>query len=477
MRRALRVTRPHTQSIAISARRLKHMPLLSFLLMSVLPLWLAGCLGAPDPLPPRPVADAGPDAFGQVGVPIILDGSGSSPGVSATSTPSTAPLAYHWAFADVPEGSLLLDDAFAPNHDGLAVDSQFVPDMPGLYVVQLLVQEGDVWSIGDFTTFVVDGSPEKPIAEAGPDQLVEQGMAVYLDGSSSHHPDGAQLYYRWTLAGTPSLSQLTQDSVINGYTPFPSLVVDTGGVYTLALVVSDGVNVSDPDYVFITAESLNAIPVARAGADHSIQACTDALVDGSASYDVNGDALSYAWEVLLSPIDSDVSTSSLGGADAAQATLSADKLGNYVLQLTVSDGASSSVPDVINLTAVPRSFNTPPVAVAGDTIELTNKVTCSTTGNYCPDCPALIVPLDGSASTDADNDRLSYLWAASSASEGQLVFTNSHAAQASVEVHGAHTTVGATTTTTYEVELTVTDCPGASNTTRLEIRYQCTGGT
>lgn len=439
---------------------------------------LSGCLGAPDPLPARPTATAGLDQFGTVGVPVLLDGRASLPGEpSAATTPSTVPLTYFWSFADLPAGSLLLDDAFSPNQDGSASQTSFVPDRPGHYVVQLLVAEGDVWSVGDFTTIEVDGSPEKPVANAGPDQLVEQGMAVYLDGSSSYHPDRAQLYYRWTLAGSPSLSTLSQSDVQNPYTPYPSLILDTGGVYTLALVVSDGVVESDPDYVFVTAESLNTAPVARAGADRSIQACTNTLLDGSSSYDVNGDPLTFGWEVLLSPLGSQASTGTLENADSAQATLSTDKLGSYVVQLTVSDGASSSVPDVVNLTAVPRAYNTPPVAEAGETLTVSNKVTCSTTGSYCPDCPILQVPLDGSGSSDSDSDTLSYAWSTTESSQGQVIFLNSTQAQATAELHGAQTAIGATITTTYQLQLSVTDCPGATGTATLEIKYLCTGGS
>lgn len=447
------------------------------MVLLLLPSYLVGCLGAPDPLPTRPIAVAGFDQFGTVGIPVSLDGSRSQYPETETADQGAVAFTYTWSFVVLPEGSLLVDDDISPNASPGAALTSFIPDYPGRYVVQLLVEDGTAQSIGDFTVIEVEGTPEKPIADAGSDQQVEQGMAIYLDGSSSHHPEGAALYYRWTLAGAPSLSTRTNADVVNPYTPYPSLIVDTGGVFTFALVVSDGVAESDPDYVFITVASINSPPIAQAGQDRTIQACTDVTLDGSDSYDVNGDPLAYQWEVLISPLYSGVETSTLLDAQTALTGFSSDKLGNYVVQLTVSDGAAFSVPDVVNLTAVPRSFNTPPVAEAGEPLKVTGKVTCSTTGGYCPDCPAAVVNLDGTASSDPDGDTLSYLWSVPPDGPGQVLVNDPNSPAPAVELRGAKTSIGATATTVFRVQLDVTDCPGATAQDFIEIRYECTGGT
>lgn len=80
----------------------------------------------------------------------------------------------------------------------------------------------------------------------------------------------------------------------------------------------------------------------------------------------------------------------------ASPIFTADIDGTYVLQLIVDDGRVSSKSDTVTIIA--ETLNSIPVANAGPDQHLT--LTSST----------VHVELDGSASTDADSDRLSYLW-------------------------------------------------------------------
>lgn len=466
--RPVRLPLAHARTSLQSWRLLLVPGLLTVVLTVALSVVLGGCYLAPDPPAVRPEAVVGPDQPGEVGEMLLLSAEGSS-------SPRDAALTYHWSFEALPEGSLLLDEDLQPNHNTEALASAFEPDRPGLYVVRLVVDDGVAESRAEFVAFDVAGTPERPVAEAGADQQVTQGMVVYFDGSSSRHPLDAQLYYKWSLAGVPELSKRTASDLQNPYTPYPSLMVDTGGVFTLSLVVSDGINTSEPDYVFITVLSLNSVPEAHAGGDQVVDACTWVTLDGGSSFDLNGDALSYDWRMEITPVYSTVGPSGLVGADDEALSFYADKLGTYIVSLRVSDGASVSVPDTVRIDTRARLSNTPPEPDAGEAQTVLGEVQCNSSGGYCPECPIQTVELDGTRSTDEEGDSLSYLWTVAENSEGQPQLINATQGQARVELRGAKTSIGATVVTRYRLKLAVTDCPGATSETELELSYACTG--
>jgi hypothetical protein len=77
----------------------------------------------------KPVANAGTSQSVVVGDTVTLDGSGSLDA-------NNDPLTYKWEFSSVPEGSL------SAISDTAAVITTFIPDLPGTYVVQLVVNDG-----------------------------------------------------------------------------------------------------------------------------------------------------------------------------------------------------------------------------------------------------------------------------------------------------------------------------------------------
>lgn len=462
--------RPHIRrSPVLSARApqpLARRPIHRFLAL----LWtatLCQCLGAPDPLPARPIAVAGIDLFADVEQPVLLDGGESTSHNGGT-------LTYSWRFEVLPEDSLLTVADFDPNDSTVAEQTRFVPDRAGRYVIGLLVDDGVTTSYGDYVVVEVGGALEAPIAEAGPDQVVQEGMAVYFDGTAGNAQNSQTLYYRWRLEGTPDLSQKTQSDLVNAYTPYPTLIVDTGGLFTLSLVVSDGITESEPDYVYVTVVSNNSAPVAAGGGDRTVEACTNVVLDGSASYDIDQDPMTYSWEMKLQPLHSTVTTGSIASPEEAVASFYADKTGNYVVELVVGDGETLSTPDVVNLTAVPRAENQPPVTEAGGNQALSDKVVCTGSGSniYCPDCPAVTLTLSGEGTSDPDEDSMTYLWAVE---EGNAQVKYPTRLTTSVDLRGASTTLGATVINTYRFSLTATDCPGDEGVDEVEIEYTCTG--
>jgi hypothetical protein len=89
-----------------------------------------------------------------------------------------------------------------------------------------------------------------PVADAGPDQAVEAGATVDLDGSGSTDADGDSLTYSWLLTSVPPGSTA---SLTGSATSGPSFVADLPGTYAVELVVNDGSDDSPLDTVNVIA--------------------------------------------------------------------------------------------------------------------------------------------------------------------------------------------------------------------------------
>jgi hypothetical protein len=113
-------------------------------------------------------------------------------------------------------------------------------------------------------------------------------------------------------------------------------------------------------------------------------------LNGSASSDANSDPLTYSWTLTSKPASS---AAALTGATTAAPTFTADLAGTYVASLTVNDGTVNSTAATVTITATVA--NAAPVANAGTAQNVT-------TGT--------VVTLNGSASSDANSDPLTYSW-------------------------------------------------------------------
>lgn len=318
-----------------------------------------------------PVANAGPDQTVAIGSTIYLDGSGSF----NPEDDEDEPLIYQWSFISKPPGSTTRFSNPA------AVNPKFIADKKGVYTVQLLVKQDECSSAADIV--IINTSNSAPAANAGPDQSLPVGGTVILDGSHSSDVDNDPLTYNWTLTNKPADSQAI---LTNPTTANPRFVVDKAGNYSVQLIVNDGHADSAAAVMLVT--TLNSRPVAQAGNDQSAKVNGLVMLDGSASNDVDGDALAYSWSLLTKPAGSG---SILNDPLAVKASLVLDKPGVYVAQLIVKDAVSDSGPDTITIT----TENSRPLANPG----LDQSVILNT-----------VVQLNADASTDPDNDPLSYQW-------------------------------------------------------------------
>ncbi len=277
----------------------------------------------------RPVAVAGADQTVDRGDTVALDGRASAD-VDGDS------LTFAWAFVERPTGSqATLTDPAAPT-------PAFVADLPGRYVVQLVVNDGLVDSVPD--TVQIDTRNSRPVAVAGPDQSIATGATVKLDGRASADADGDVLTFRWSFTARPDGSAAAFDDPTAAA---PAFVADVAGTYVAQLIVNDGTEDGLADTVVVTTAAVNGPPVADAGPDQTAATGATVRLDGSASFDPDGPTPpTFAW-TLSRP---DGSTAVLSNATIARPTFVADRAGPYVAQLVVSDGALSSQADSVTIT-------------------------------------------------------------------------------------------------------------------------------
>ena len=173
--------------------------------------------------------------------------------------------------------------------------------------------------------------------------MITINSKVVLDGSGSYDDDNDPLTYNWQFVQKPSGSKAVLD---NPASQKPSFVADVYGSYVVQLTVSDPWTASKPATVTVSFQNLK--PVAEAGGNQSVTAYDTVVLDGSGSYDPNGDAIAYAWSLTSKPTGSSASISS---ATSKIASFVADKPGIYVAQLIVNDGQLNSDPDIATITA------------------------------------------------------------------------------------------------------------------------------
>lgn len=138
----------------------------------------------------------------------------------------------------------------------------------------------------------------------------------------------------------------------------------------------------------------NAVPLGSAGADQQVRVGATVTVDAGASFDANGDTLTYKWALSTRPVNS---IAVLNSTTVVRSTFVADVVGTYIVTLVANDGKADSLP--VTATIIVSNFagavNDAPVADAGP-----NQT--STVGST--------VTLNGALSSDKNGDTLKYKW-------------------------------------------------------------------
>ncbi|WP_060980909.1 glycosyl hydrolase family 18 protein [Vibrio splendidus] len=144
-----------------------------------------------------------------------------------------------------------------------------------------------------------------------------------------------------------------------------------------------------------TTEPVNRKPTAAAGADQSVEGPASVSLDGSASKDSDGTITSYAWSQVSG------TAVTLANANAAVASFDVVEVAQQevlTFSLTVTDNEGATATDTVVVTVAPKDtgpVNTAPVAVVTAPAEVN-------AGD--------VVVVDASASSDADQDTLTFTW-------------------------------------------------------------------
>ena len=382
-----------------------------------------------------PIANAGADQTVAEGTTVTLNG-------SASAGPEGEDLTYAWTQVGTPTVPLTGQNTATPT---FTAPTELLNT--ATLVFQLIVTEdrtgGSQSDPATVNVIVSPGTNDAPIANAGADQTVAEGVTVTLNGSGSSDSENANLTYAWTQVGTSTVTLNDADTATPTFTAPENL--SANAVLVFSLTVNDGVNNSDPNTVTITTTAgTNDPPVADAGADQTVAEGVTVTLNGSGSNDPESANLTYAWTQV------GTSTVTLNDADTATPTFTAPEnlLADAVLvfSLIVNDGVSDSQAATVTITTT-ADTNNPPIANAGADQTVAEGAS---------------VTLNGSGSNDPESANLTYAWT----QVGTSTVTLNDADTATPTFTAPENLLA---NAVLEFMLTVTDPGGASGTDLVEI--------
>jgi len=339
----------------------------------------------------RVIVNAAPVAVAGDDVALCLTSQAAEYSVSFNGTKSYDPdnnsLSYAWDFGD---GSTA---------EGAKVSHVY--KQAGEYTARLTVNDATNAACSVATDTVVVRLNKAPVADAGKDIFSCSGNAVTLTAA-----DTTAAKYTWNFGDGETAEG---KSVTHNYTK--------GGSYTATVTVDDSKGTPCSTSMDAVNVRVNSAPMVTL--NQAQNACTGETVglDASGSKDSDGDKLRYTWNF-------GDGTTVEGGSGMSHAYA---KGGSYNVTVTANDGTGEACG--VGTAATTVNVNTPPMANAGP-----NLVCCTEEQSK----------FDGGQSSDADGDKLSYLWNFGDGSTGD-----------GIQAQHAYSKLGQ-----YNVALTVDDGKG-----------------
>ncbi|MDD4307947.1 MAG: PKD domain-containing protein [Thermoplasmata archaeon] len=344
-----------------------------------------------------PTANAGVNQTVNEGATVTFNGAASSDNVGIVN--------YTWTFFDGAANITLY--SAGPAH-------QF--NVVGIYDITLTVRDAAGYA-GNDTMRVTVLDSTAPIANAGPDQTVNESTIVTFNGSASLDNIGI-VNYTWTFNDGAANIVL--------YGPGPTHLFAIPGIYTVTLNVTDSESNWNTDTMIVTVIDIT-LPTAEAGNNQTVNEGTTVTFDGSVSSD-NVGVVNYTWTFY----DGAANITLYGAGPAHQFNV----VGIYTVTLTVRDAAGNADNDTMIVTVLDITL---PTANAGPDLTVSEDT---------------LMAFDGTASTD-NVGIVNYTW----------TFTDGVA----VTLWGATPGYNFTAPGIYAVTLTVRDAAGNSDTDTMTV--------
>jgi serine protease len=364
-----------------------------------------------------PFAAAGPDQVVLPGASVTLNGSNSQDFDGTIAS-------FAWIQTSGP--TVVLTGA------NTATPTFTAPGTSATLTFQLTVTDNDGKTGVDTVNVIVD---RPPVAVPNPDFRLGTNLTGTLDGTASFDPDGVVVGFHWTqIHGAPVVITGADTAIATFVSP------PTPGILIFQLTVADEHGFTGTGFIAVDV-FLNLVPIASAGTDRIVRPGSTVTANGSGSRDPDGTIASYAWTVASCFTITGSCTVALDGASTPTPSFVAPSSpGFVVLHLVVTDNAGAVASDDVTFGV----FLQAPVAV------IAAATTCARSGST--------LTLDGSRSTDADGDIVSYAW--TQLSGPPVVLTGANSAIATFTGPASGTLV---------FSLTVTDSDGLTASTTVTI--------
>jgi hypothetical protein len=195
----------------------------------------------------KPTVDAGPDQ--------VIDESTVGSVFCTAFDVENDPLTYTWT-----SSSRIIHN---PSSAGTTFTAPSVVDSKQ---VQLTCSVSDgTFTVSDSLTVTVQSTLSLPIiADAGPDQIVNEKVKVNLDGSGSYDQENQSLSYMWTQTSGEDVVLASSSSEMASF--IPTVANNEVKVLVFELRVYDDNGREAFDTVIITVDPVNAPPTAEASA-------------------------------------------------------------------------------------------------------------------------------------------------------------------------------------------------------------------